>query len=172
MAKRRRGFETAADMVRSLGIVMLVVVAVWFFARPPHSDEKSIRVVDPTDDIRAFSADFPGTPVPLTPPGWQVTVSTYDSESGLLRIGWVTSSDHYAEYAATAHPTERFLPEITGDAPKGDALTLGTASWTQYRKDGALSLVHVFGATTVVLGTVRDTATLDELGVLATRLAA
>ena len=159
-------------MVRSLGIVMLVVVAVWFFARPPHSDEKSIRVVDATEDVQAFAADVRGVPVPRSlPSGWRTTVSRYDGESGLLRVGWVTPAGHYAEYAAAAHPDDRFLGDITGEAPKGEPLTIGATSWTPYRAQGALSLVHVFGTTTVVLGTVRDTATAEELRVLARALA-
>ena len=173
MAKRRRGFETAADMVRSLGLVLLVVVAVWFFARPPHSDEKEIRVVDPSADVQAFSAATPGGVVPRPrPSGWQVTVSRYDSDSGLLRVGWVTPAGHYAEYAATAKPTKQFLADITAEAPRVGEVDIDGTSWTQYRKDEAISLVRQYGATTVVLGTLRDTATLDELRVLAGRLAA
>ena len=160
-------------MVRSLGIVMLVVVAVWFLAQPPHSAEKKIRVVDPASDVQAFSAAAPGGAVPRTmPPGWQVTVSDYDSVAQVLRVGWVTPAGHYAEYAATPHPTQRFLGDITGEAPESDPVDIAGNTWKQYRKDKAISLVHLYGTTTVVLGTLRDTATLDELRVLAGRLAA
>ena len=40
-------------MVRSLGLVMLIVVPIWFLAQPPDSDEQAIRVVDPSDRHRA-----------------------------------------------------------------------------------------------------------------------
>jgi hypothetical protein len=171
--RRKRGRESAADMVRSLGLVLLIVIVVWFLARPPHSAEKKIRVVDPTSDLQAFSAAVPGGAVPRTmPAGWQTTVSRYDPESGLLRIGWVTPAGHYAEYAAAAHPAEGFLADITGRAPQVDPVDIDGTSWTQYRKDNDISLVRRYGTTTVVLGTVRDTATLDELRVLARRLAA
>jgi hypothetical protein len=160
-------------MVRSLGIVLAIVVFVWFFARPPHSDEKKIRVVDPTSDVQGFSAAVSGAVVPRTMPAdWRATVSQYEPEAELLRVGWVTPAGHYAEYAASARPTKAFLADITGEAPQADPVDINGTSWTQYRKDDAISLVHVFGATTVVLGTVRDTATLDELRVLAGRLAA
>jgi hypothetical protein len=173
MAQRKRGRESAADMVRSLGLVLLIVVGVWFFARAPHSDEQKIRVVDPSEDVQAFSAATPGGAVPRTmPTGWRTTVSRYEPESGLLRLGWVTPAGHYAEYAAAPHPAAGFLADITGEAPQVEPVDIGGASWTQYRKDGAISLVRLFGTTTVVLGTVRDTATLDELRVLAGRLAA
>ena len=45
-------------------------------------------------------------------------------------------------------------------------------TWTEYRKDDAISLVRPYGSTLVVLGTLRDTASLEELRVLAGRLAA
>jgi hypothetical protein len=173
MASRKRGRESAADMVRSLGLVLLVVVGVWFFARAPHADEKTIRVVDPTSDVQAFSAAVPGVVVPRDlPTGWRTTVSRYEPESGLLRVGWVTPAGHYAEYAAAPHPAEGFLADITGEAPQADAVDIDGVSWTQYRQGEAISLVHRYGTTTVVLGTLRATATLDELRVLAGRLAA
>jgi hypothetical protein len=172
MAGRKRGREAAGDMVRSLGIVLAIVLFVWFFARPPHSDEKKVRVVDPTSDVRAFSDAVPGGAVPRTmPAGWRTTVSRYDSESQLLRVGWLTPAGHYAEYAATSRPTKSFLADITGAASEAGVIDIDGTSWTQYPKGDALSLVHVFGTTTVVLGTLRDTATLAELRVLAGRLA-
>ena len=173
MAGRKRGREAAGDMVRSLGIVLVIVLFVWFFARPPASDEKEVRVVDPTSDVQSFAAAVPGSPVPRSmPAGWRSTVSRYEPGAALLRVGWLTPAGHYAEYAATPRPTARFLADITGDAPAAEAVDIGGTSWQQYRKDSVISLVHVFGTTTVVLGTVRDTATLDELRVLAGRLSA
>ena len=173
MAGRKRGREAAGDMVRSLGIVLAIVLFVWFFARPPHSDEKKLRVVDPSSDVQGFTAAVPGAVVPRAMPAtWKQTVSRYEPDAAQLRLGWVTPADHYAEYAATARPTRAFLADITGGARPADQVDIDGTSWTQYRKNGATSLVHVFGTTTVVLGTLRDTATLDELRLLAGRLAA
>lgn len=172
MAKRERGRESAGDMVRSLGLVLLIVFAVYFFARPPASDEKAIRVVDPTGAVQAFAAAAPGTAVPRgMPAGWRATVAEYDARGGLLRVGWVTPKGEYAEYAAAAKPTETFLVDITASAPRTGTVDIDGSSWTQYRQDKAISLVRSFGATTVVLGTLRGTAGLDELRVLAGRLA-
>ena len=172
MAGKKRGREAAGDMVRSLGIVLAIVLFVWFFARPPHSDEKKIRVVDPTSDVQAFTSAVPGAVVPRgMPAGWQQTVSRYDPETQLLRLGWVTPAGHYAEYAATPRSTRTFLADITGQAAQAEPIDIDGTSWTQYPNRDALSLVHAFGSTTVVLGTLRDTATLAELRVLAGRLA-
>ncbi|MBK5305947.1 MAG: DUF4245 domain-containing protein [Frankiaceae bacterium] len=172
MAKKQRGRESAGDMVRSLGLVLLMVGAVFFFARAPSSDEKSIRVVDSTDAIQAFATAVPGSVVPRDlPRGWRTTVSEYDARSGLLRVGWVTPKGEYAEYAAASKPTETFLTDITAGAPRAGTVDIEGSAWTEYRQDKAISLVRSYGATTVVLGTLRDTADLAELRVLAGRLA-
>jgi hypothetical protein len=159
-------------MVRSLGLVLLLVLVVFFFARPPSGDAKRIRVVDPTSDVQAFAAKAPAGAVPRTMPStWRSTVSTFDPETNQLRIGWVTPAGHYAEYAAATHAPPVFVSDITGQAPRVGDVEIGGVTWQQYRKDAAISLVRDYGVTTVVLGTLRDTATLDELRVLAGRLA-
>jgi hypothetical protein len=157
-------------MIRSLGLVLLIVFFVYFFARPPHSAEQKIRVVDPTSDLRAFVAAAPGGVVPRAlPSGWRSTVSQYSGD--ILRVGWVTPSGEYAEYAAAAHPGSAFVSDLTGRAPQAGNVDIGGTSWQEYRQDKAISLVRAYGTTTVVLGTLRDTASLDELRILAGRLA-
>jgi hypothetical protein len=171
MAGKQRGRESAGDMIRSLGLVLGIVAVAFFLAQPPKSDAKRIRVVDPAGDTRAFAQSVPGGAVPRPmPAGWKATVSVYDPDSQLLRIGWVTPADHYVEYAAQPRPTSAFVGDITGHAPAVGTVQIGDGSWTQYRQDGVISLVRQYGDTTVVLGTLRDTGTLDELRVLAGRL--
>lgn len=170
--KEKRSRQSAADMVRSLGLVMLLVLVVFFFARPPSSDAKKIRVVDPTSDVQAFAAKAPGGALPRTMPStWRSTVSSFDPDTNELRIGWVTPAGHYAEYAAVTHAPPVFVTDITGQAPRTGTVDIDGVTWQEYRKDKAISLVREYGATTVVLGTLRDTASLDELRVLAGRLA-
>jgi hypothetical protein len=172
MAKGKRGRESAGDMVRSLGLVLLIVGVVFFFAQPPRSDAKKIRIVDPSSDVQAFSAATPGGAVPRDmPTGWRSTVSSYDGAGGVLRVGWVTPKGQYAEYAASSHASATFLSDLTGQAPRVGTVDIGGTPWDEYRQDTAISLVRRYGATTVVLGTLRDTASLDELRVLALRLA-
>lgn len=172
MAKGKRGRESAGDMVRSLGLVLIIVGVVFFLAQPPHSDAKKIRVIDPSSDVQAFSAAVPGGAVPhVLPAGWRSTVSTYDRDTGVLRIGWVTPKGAYAEYAASGRPGAAFVPDLTGRAPRGRSVDINGALWTEYRADAATSLVRTYGTSVVVLGTLRDTASLDELRVLAAALA-
>ena len=167
-SKNKRGRQSAGDMVRSLGLVMIIVIVVFFFAQPPHSDAKKIRVLDPTSDVQAFASAAPAVAAPHHPPaGWRSTVSTYDPDTQQLRVGWVTAKGHYAEYAAAVRSTPSFVQDLTGQAPRGAAVDVGGTPWQEFHKDKAISLVRDIGTSTVILGTLRDTATLDELRALA-----
>ena len=92
--RTKRGRETAGDMLRSLGVVMVLVVVMWFLAQPPDSDEQSVRVVDPTPDLAAFTADVPTASVPQgLDDAWRPTSSTLSAQA--LRIGYVTPDDEH-----------------------------------------------------------------------------
>ena len=172
VGKKKRGRESAADMLRSLAVVLVLVVAMWFLAQPPDSDEQRIRVVDPTADVTAFVADVPGAPIPTgLPEAWQPTSSTLVGEPSGLRIGYVTPEGEYAEYAASTAPAEEFLPDITGEGEQLEPLQVAGQSWERYRDaDGSLSLVREYGPTLVVVGTKRATAEPAELEALAASL--
>jgi hypothetical protein len=166
-AKSRRGRETAFDMIRSLALIMLLVVPIWWLARPPSSDSQAIRPIDPTADITSFRSAVPGVPVPGgLPEQWRATSSTL--EPGALRIGWVTPSGEYAEYDASTAPPAQFLPEATGDGREVGTVQVGDVAWRQLSDaDGHDSLVLERAGATVVVGGFRETTTLDELRVLA-----
>jgi hypothetical protein len=166
---RKRGRETAADMIRSLGIVMLIVVALWFFAQPPDSDEAAIRVVDPASDVAAWTSAVPAAPVLSgLPERWRPTSSRYERGPDRLRIGHVTPSDQYAEFAASTGRAADVVSELTGKAPRTGTVDVRGVPWESYTEaDGSLSLVRAFGDVTVVVGTLRSTASIEELSVLA-----
>lgn len=165
--KKKRGRESPLDMVRSLGLVLLIVVPLWFLAQPPSSDTKVLRVVDTASDTASYAQAAPGVPVPTgTPDGWRATSSTL--EPGSLRIGWVTPADSYVEYASSTQPAGAFLPGITGDASEVGTFVVGGVTWRQFRDgSGHTSLVQQVGGGSVVVGGVRETGTLEELRVLA-----
>jgi hypothetical protein len=167
--KRKRGRETATDMVRSLGLVFLVVLPIWFFAQAPPSDEAELREVDPTRSITAYAADRPQVPVPgALPAGWRATSATYAGGTSELRVGWVTPAQQYAEFSASDAEREEFLEQTVGeDVEQLAPVTVSGEQWQQLREaDGSLSLTRSYGATTVVVGTKRATAGLAELEVL------
>ncbi len=167
-AKKKRGRETAGDMLRSLAVVMVLVVMMWWLAQPPDDDEQPLRTVDPSTDVAAFTADVPSAPVPTgLPEQWRSTSSTLGA--GSLRIGWVTPDGEYAEYAASTAPGDEFLEDIAGaKAEQVEPLQVDGEAWEQYREaDGSLSLVRSYGEALVVVGSKRATADVAELEALA-----
>jgi len=172
--KKKRGRETAADMVRSLGLVVLVIIPVWFFAKAPPSDEADIRVVDPSGPISAFATDVPQAPVPTgLPEQWRSTSATYAGGDRTLRVGYVTPEGQYAEYAASTGPREEFVETAAGEgAEPVEPVTVDGVEWEQrVEPDGSRSLISSYGPVTVVVGTTRATAGLEELRVLLGSLA-
>lgn len=167
--KKKRGRETALDMVRSLGLVVLVIIPVWFFAAAPAGDEAEIRVVDPTGPISAFAADVPLAPVPQgLPEQWRATSATYSGGDSTLRVGYVTPEEQYAEYAASTGPRQEFVEAVVGEgAEPAEPITVEGVEWEQrVEADGSRSLISSYGPVTVVVGTTRATASLVELRVL------
>ena len=170
--RKKRGRETAGDMLRSLGVVLVLVVLMWFLAQPPDSDEQALREVDPAADVASFTADVPAAPVPEgLPEAWRATSSTLSAEA--LRIGYVTPEEQYAEYAASTAPEQEFVDEIAGRrATRLEPREVDGQQWQQYRdRDGSLSLVRSYGSVVVVLGSSRASSSLTELEELAGSLA-
>lgn len=164
--KKKRGRESAGDMIRSLGIVLIIVVAVWFFAQPPKSDEKAgVREIDPAPQAQQWTTAVPGAPVPQDlPEGWRPTAAYYDPAPDRLRIPHVTPSGTYAEFAASTAPAQEFVPEITGAQGSTETVEVDGEPWELWvQDDGSRSLVRAFGDVVVVVGTLRATASLDEL---------
>lgn len=158
-------------MIRSLGLVMILVVALWFFAQPSPGDAQKVRDVDPSADITAFQGVDPGAPVPgSVPAGWQVTSSTLGGDPTGLRIGYLTGADRHVEYAAFKGGDTQTLPSLTGSARALGPVDVGGTAWQRYRDDdGSLSLVRPVGpdGVTVVVGTLRATAPEADLRLLA-----
>jgi len=157
---KKRGRETALDMVRTLAVVFALVVPMWFFGRSSPEDSKRIRPVDPREAYSSFVADTHGPVLARTPDGWTCTVRVYDT-GGLLSVGYV-HDDNYVEFAG-ARGTG-FLPDETGHASRVGTVDVDGVTWQDYRSaDGHQSLVRSVNGVTVLVGGVRETATQDEL---------
>lgn len=156
-------------MLRSLGLVLLVVVPIWFFAQPPDTDEQELRVVDQAPDVQAWTTSAESAPVPgRLPAGWRPTVADYEAAPAALRLGWNTADGHYAEFAATTGPADEFVRDFTGGVEADGTVDVDGTAWERYREtDGSVSLVRSYGQVTVVVGTLRTTASLPELLTLA-----
>jgi hypothetical protein len=158
----KRGRETALDMIRTLGIILVVVLPLWYFGQASNSDKARIRAVDATAALQAFHAET-RAPVPTTPAGWTVTVARGDV--GQVRVGYVIG-EHYTEFIGGSGPT--FLEDITGKATDRGPLSVGGVVWRDYlNAEGKESLVRTVGKVTVVVGGIRENVTQPELRTLA-----
>ncbi|MCU1587093.1 MAG: hypothetical protein JWN31_586 [Frankiales bacterium] len=158
----KRGRETALDMVRTLGIVMAVVIPLWYFGQASESDKARIRAVDPAPALQDFHAET-NAPVPTTPAGWTVTVARGDV--GQVRIGYVVG-EHYTEFIGGSGPT--FLADITGKATDRGPLPVAGQVWRDYvNAAGQESLVRRLGKVTLVIGGIREDVTKPQLTALA-----
>ncbi len=164
--KRKRGRETVGDMVRSLGLVMLIVVPVWFLAQPPSSDTATVRAQDTAGPIADLQRQSPGIPVPgVLPQGWVANAVAAGPDG--LRIGWNTPTGHYLEYAASLGAQD-FLPTITGNGKQVGTVRIAATTWQQWQSaDDATTLVRRVGDRTVVVGGVREDTTLSEIETVA-----
>jgi hypothetical protein len=164
--KKKRGRESARDMLLSLGVVFLLVVPLWFFGQASPQDSKRIRPVDASGAFQDFVRDTQG-PVPTTPKGWVVNVQAYDG--GVVRVGYVLG-ERYAEFSGAKGTT--FLEDATGKGRKVSTLDVNGVPWDVFESaDAHESLVRTVGDVTVMVGGVRETATQDELRLLAETVA-
>jgi hypothetical protein len=171
--KRARGRETVADMVRSLGLV-LVVVAVMILLTFRLSPRDPLQVIELGPQIAAARQSAPyGVLVPRgLDDGWRpVSASTRVEGAGTIwRIGWVTPADDFAAFGQSDQPSAAFVDTFaSGAAASGEAVIAGQR-WARLggAADEERSLVRRDGAVTVV---VTGTAGFAELAELAASLA-
>ena len=104
----------------------------------------------------------------LLPSGWRATVSAYESEPNRLRIGYLTADNHYAEYAAVTGPAASYVADLTDRGAPVRTVEISGQPWELLQdSSGRQSLIRVEGPLTVIVGTLRNNATLDELTALA-----
>src|SRR5664279_756799 len=167
MAGRRRGRESVADMVRSLGLVLAVVVVVFLIARPSASNSQRVRTVDYGPDVAR------ARPVGLGA-GWRSTSSRVDAPAPgtpgpvALHIGFVTPRDAYAALEESNAETDAFVADRTNGAAPRSSVVVGGRLWEQRQAtDATRALVQRGGGTTLV---VTGTASVVELTELAAAL--
>lgn len=158
--------KTALDMVRSLAVIGVVVVAIYWFVPRPATQ------VIPEADLPAAVAqaeqvgDVPAV-VPSVPQEWRATSARREPpREGLpasWHIGYLTGSGEYAGVKMTQDATDLWLISVTTEGnDTATPVDVDGVEWATYvSAQNRVSLVHggIGGPATVVSGT----ASRDEL---------
>ncbi|WP_411105795.1 DUF4245 domain-containing protein [Streptomyces sp. cmx-4-9] len=165
-----RGKQTVLDMVRSLGVIGIVVAGIYFFI--PHDDSADpTRTVDyRVETITARrAAPYPvAAPVGLAPQ-WRATSVSYDrKQADGWHLGFLNGQQQYVAVEQSSDASAKNIGKITRHAAAtGQTQQAGERTWERWEGEKYDALVHQEqGHVTVVTGT----ASFEELGVLAAAL--
>jgi hypothetical protein len=159
-AADRAGRMNAANMVRSLLplVVIVLLVVGWNAFRQDGVDP--VRTVDPSSTVQlAASRASYGLVVPTDlPKGYRTTSAHSDAGKArqgdpvTLQIGYVTPSQEFAGFVESDDPRAGALTAVLGGAQERGTVDLGGTAWTRsttHRGETALSLRS--GSLTVVV---------------------
>jgi hypothetical protein len=170
--KRKHGFETATDMIRSLAVVGAFVAVLVLVTLRSHPNP--ITVINYSDQLsvaRAKATYSVLAPVGL-PAGWRATSARSETVGRAVHwhLGFVTPADQYAALEQTDGDSGPFIADQTAKgAPVGEVTVQGRP-WQEFRSDSVkapTALVRVDGQVTTV---VAGTAKLAELETLTAAL--
>ena len=169
---KKRGTEVVSDMLRSLALVIVVIVPLWFLL--PHHSSQHVTVIDYSTELSQARrvADHPVVAPAGLPATWRATSVSSTGGSGkpiVFHLGYVTPAGEYASVEESDGAVGPYLLSFVGKTPQTlDSVRVGSASWQQVRAtNGRLVLVSTATPMTVL---VTGTAKLPELALLAASL--
>ncbi|MEP6464128.1 MAG: DUF4245 domain-containing protein [Frankiaceae bacterium] len=176
---RKRGTETANDMVRSMLVVGGVTLAVLVAGAsrqllfPSGKVAERIRVVDYSNEVAAaqrLSAGDVLAPAGL-PPRWRATSARLNPQGSVvdLHVGFVTPAEKYAELEESTGQADAFIRDTLAKGVRViGSTTIAGVRWEQRRTaKGELALLRTSGRATVI---VTGNAAPGELQALASSL--
>jgi hypothetical protein len=176
VVRPKRGRESVADMVRSLGLIVVIVAVTLIFVPGLLHPGKSQRfpAVDYSDYVSGFhqlTGKAALTPSSL-PSGWRANAGALTGTPATehLHIGWAAPGTSYAGLEESVEPMPGFATSVLG--ARGARVTgqarIGGATWqTRTSSRGEYSLSRtVRGIAVVITGSGSDA----ELQLLAASL--
>ncbi|MFJ4778639.1 DUF4245 domain-containing protein [Streptomyces sp. NPDC088762] len=165
-----KGKQTVWDMVRSLGLIGILVAGIYFFI--PHDDQ-----ADPTQTVdyrvetltARRAAPYPvAAPVGL-PAQWRATSVTYERKNAnAWHLGFLDPGRQYVAVEQSTDTSGKYLGNVTQHAkPTGQTQQVGDVVWERWDGEKYDALVRQEqGHVTVVTGT----ASFEQLGAMAAAL--
>lgn len=165
-----KGKQTVWDMVRSLGVIGLVVGGIYLFI--PH-DEQADPTVTVDYRVEALTArraaPYPvAAPVGL-PAEWRATSVTYERRSAnAWHLGFLDPGRQYVAVEQSTDTSAKYVGKVTRQArPTGQTQQVGDVAWERWDGEKYDALVRQEqGHVTVVTGT----ASFEQLGSMAAAL--
>lgn len=167
--------QTGLDMVRSLGLIAVIVaISLVFTGYLLHPGKKDLYPAQGYSDYVSGFRQLTGTPAlapsPL-PSGWKSNGGSLSRAPAThLHIGFVTPGSHYAGLEETDGPGAAFVTQVLGRrgaTSAGSAVIDGVTWQRRVASDGDRSLLRTVGKVTVI---VTGSATPEQLVALAASL--
>lgn len=165
--------QTAADMVRSMAVVLAVVFVIVLLAWRPWPEAVKVVETAPVLAQAVAEAEFAVLEPTGLAPEWRATSARWEPtvESGsvpVLHIGYVTPQEAYAQVVQSTERSAAFLAEQTDDGRVVGSVDVAGQPWEQWASDDRTSLVRADGSSVVI---VSGSASVEELTGLAASLA-
>jgi hypothetical protein len=174
--KPKRGRETAWDMIRSLGLIAVILGVTLLFVPGLFHPSKSQRfpAADYTDYVSGFhevTAKAALTPASL-PDGWQANGASLSgpADAEHLHIGFATAGAKYAGLEESVAPMPTFVSAVLGSRGgqvTGRVTIDGTTWQTRTSSRGEASISRTIDGIAVV---ITGSATPDQQRALAASL--
>lgn len=170
VAARKHGFESLADMARSLGVVFAAVVVLLLITIRPHG--QAVQIVDyrPTLQIAKIGEPFVLV-APVGLPGqWRPTSDYFDPPQvtgtpgvSMWHIGFVTPANAYAGFEQTNRiAADALSAQITDPVRAGVSLVHGIA-WQRWTGGGRRALILARTPVTIVVDGTAGWGELEQL---------
>lgn len=179
-APRRRGFGSAGDMARSLGVVLGIVLVIIILV--PRETGRTVTPVDwhPAYERAAAAADYPVLAPGDVPPGWTCKFARTDAASGdgsaFWQVGFVVPTAGGGLHDIALNQSDgdeaKFVREQTHRGEVVGQEQLGGRTWQRYeRTEGSrvtrALVAHLPQSVVVVSGAPVDWSELEVLAATA-----
>jgi hypothetical protein len=168
----RRPSKTPRDMIISLGVVLLVIGALWAVAPRRHYD--AVHQIDYTQALRDARGAAPYrvlAPEGLSP-RWRATSVRYDGDvngAAQWHLGFVSPENEYVGLEQSNGPARDFIFNLSNRGLADGSTVVAGESWDRYLREtrDVRSLARTEnGVTTLVTGT----ASYEEMAEFAAAL--